>query len=78
LLNQFTHKLTQITIKNTMKNRKTKPENSGLEGRLNPCFGFEKVRVTLVFGFNQTRVANHTSSLTKNFNPAPNLSTPKG
>jgi len=37
-----------------MKNRKTKPENPGLEGHLNPGFEFEKVRV---FGFGQTWVA---------------------
>jgi len=36
-----------------MKNRKTKHENPGLEGHLNPRFGFEKVSVTLVFGFGQ-------------------------
>jgi len=41
-----------------MKNRKTKPENPGLEGHLNPVFWFEKVRVARVFGFGQTRVAN--------------------
>ena len=35
---------------------KTKPENPGLGGRLNPGFEFEKVWVTRVFGFGQTRV----------------------
>jgi len=53
-----------------MKNRKTKPENLGLEGRLNPTFGFEKVRVTRVFGFGHTQVANpiskHRSSRASN------------
>jgi len=39
-----------------MKNRKTKPENPGLEGRLNTVSGLKKFPL---FGFGQTRVANH-------------------
>jgi len=45
------------------KNGKTKPENPGLKSRLSPSFGYEKVRVTWVFGFGQTRVANPSKHL---------------
>jgi len=45
-------------MKNAMKMEKTKPENLGLKGLLNLGSGFEKVRVTQVFGFGQTQVAN--------------------
>jgi len=37
---------------------KNKAENPGLKGHLNQGFGFEKVWVIWVFGFDQTRVAN--------------------
>ena len=39
---------------------KTKPENPGLKGRLNPGFGFEKSPGYTGFGFGKTRVANPT------------------
>jgi len=41
-----------------MKNRKTKLENLGMVGRLNPGFGFEKVWVSWVFRFGRTLIAN--------------------
>jgi len=43
-----------------MKNRKTKPDNLRLGGRLNPGFEFEKLQATQIFG--QTPVANPTAN----------------
>ena len=40
---EFIKKVAQIMLKLHTENEKTKPENPGLEGRLNPGFGFEKM-----------------------------------
>ncbi len=49
------------------EDEKTKPENPGLEGRLNPGFGFEKTPFTRVFVFDKTRVANPKNHLGRKY-----------